>query len=102
MEELAKRPFIVDVAEGEASWYGDRKHGRLTANGEIFDMHAMTAAHSTAPFGTVFVVVRINDRLPKKHGRLIDLAHEPARRLDMIEQGFARVRLFRVRLADGD
>lgn len=88
---------------GIASFYGDPHNGRPTANGEIFDKHAMTAAHRTLPFNTRVrvqdldnhrsVVVRINDRGPFVAGRIIDLSEEAARRLGMIGAGTARVRL---------
>ncbi|MEO0642195.1 MAG: septal ring lytic transglycosylase RlpA family protein [Pseudomonadota bacterium] len=86
-----------------ASYYGKRFHGRRTANGERFDMNAMTAAHKTLPFGTRVrvtnpangraVTVRINDRGPFIAGRAIDLSRAAAQRLGMIQRGHARVRL---------
>lgn len=89
--------------EGLASFYGDPHHGRPTANGEIFDKHAMTAAHRTLPFNTRVrvhnlesgqsVVVRINDRGPFIAGRIIDLSEEAGRRLGIFNAGIARVRL---------
>lgn len=100
--ELSRRPLVLDVREGTASWYGTHENGHVTASGEVFDMNAMTAAHSTAPFGTTFIVVRVNDRLPKYHKREIDLSYAAAMRLGIVKQGLARVRLFQVKLADGD
>lgn len=89
--------------EGRASFYGLRFKGRPTASGEIFDPQAMTAAHRTLPFGTRLrvtntsngrsVVVRINDRGPYAHGRIIDLSRAAAERLEMIRSGTARVTL---------
>jgi len=89
--------------KGIASWYGRKYHGRLTANGERYDMHALTAAHKRLPFGAVVVVknlengkkvrVRINDRGPFKKGRIIDLSYAAARELGMVEQGLARVKI---------
>lgn len=89
--------------EGVASYYAHEFHGRLTSNGETFDMHSLTAAHRTLPFGTQVrvtnlennrtVMVRINDRGPFKEGRIIDLAMGAAKELDMIRNGTARVRL---------
>jgi rare lipoprotein A len=86
-----------------ASYYADKFHGRKTANGEIFDMHNLTAAHRTLPFNTRLrvrniendktVVVRINDRGPFKDNRVIDLSLEAARRIDLIPSGTARVEL---------
>ncbi|NDY42093.1 septal ring lytic transglycosylase RlpA family protein [Dissulfurirhabdus thermomarina] len=90
-------------AEGVASWYGPDFHGRRTANGETYDMHALTAAHRTLPMGTRVrvvnldngrsVVVRINDRGPFVRGRIIDLSYAAARKLGMIGPGTARVRI---------
>jgi rare lipoprotein A (peptidoglycan hydrolase) len=86
---------------GIASYYAEAFHGRTTANGETFDMNAMTCAHLTLPFGTVLRVtnldndrsttVRVNDRGPYVEGRIIDLSKGAARSLDMIEAGTANV-----------
>jgi len=88
---------------GVASYYGNPHHGRRTASGERFDMHDMTAAHRTLPFGTRVrvtnlgngrsVVVRINDRGPWKKGRIVDISYDAARELHMVGVGTARVRL---------
>ncbi len=88
---------------GLASWYGPGFHGNKTANGEVYDMHARTAAHRTLPFGTLVrvtrldtgasTVVRINDRGPHVAGRVIDLSNAAANDLDMVKAGVARVRL---------
>ena len=88
---------------GVASWYGRQFHGRRTANGERFDMNALTAAHPTLPLSTVVrvtnldngrsVAVRINDRGPFARGRIIDLSHAGARALGFEAQGTARVRV---------
>jgi rare lipoprotein A len=89
-----------------ASYYGARFHGRQTANGERFDMHAMTAAHPSLPFDTRVrvthldsgrqIVVRINDRGPFIKGRIIDLSRSAAEKLGMIRSGVARVRVERL------
>ncbi len=89
--------------EGVASYYADKFHGRTTANGEIFDMHSLTAAHRTLPFNTRLkvrniendktVVVRINDRGPFKDNRVIDLSLKAAQQIDLITNGTARVEL---------
>jgi peptidoglycan lytic transglycosylase len=91
------------VETGQASWYGKAHQGKLTASGERFDMHALTAAHRTLPFGTIVRVthlksgksvnVRINDRGPFRSGRIIDLSYEAARRLGIASRGTARVEL---------
>ncbi|MGC9529285.1 MAG: septal ring lytic transglycosylase RlpA family protein [Candidatus Bipolaricaulaceae bacterium] len=88
---------------GIASWYGPNFHGKTTANGELYDMYAFTAAHKTLPFGTVVevvdletgrsVVVRINDRGPFVAGRIIDLSRAAAEALGMVERGITRVGL---------
>ncbi|MBO0662240.1 septal ring lytic transglycosylase RlpA family protein [Jiella sp. MQZ9-1] len=88
---------------GRASYYGTRFHGRRTANGERFNMNAMTAAHKTLPFGTKVrvtnrrngksVVVRINDRGPYARGRVIDLSKAAASRIGMINSGTAPVKI---------
>ncbi len=90
-------------AEGRASYYAHKFHGRKTSSGEIFNMHEMTAAHRTLPFGTLVkvtnltnkksVVVKINDRGPFKKDRLIDVSLEAAKRLGMIGPGIAKVRI---------
>jgi rare lipoprotein A len=82
---------------GDATWYGERHHGRRTASGEPFDMHDFTAAHRTLPFGTHVrvtrldtrqsVVVRINDRGPFRRGRIIDLSRAAAEQIDLIRPG---------------
>jgi rare lipoprotein A len=92
---------IVMTQTGEASWYGERHHGRRTASGEPFDMHALTAAHRTLPFGTRcrvtslrsgrMVVVRINDRGPWSKGRIIDLSRAAAEAIGMIVAGHVPV-----------
>ncbi len=88
---------------GVASWYGDDFHGRVTADGEIYDMHKLTAAHQGLPFHTLVevenlengrrVLVRVNDRGPFLKDRIIDLSFEAARRLAMTDKGTAEVRL---------
>ena len=88
---------------GVASWYGKEFHGRLTANGEVFDMTAYTATHRKLPLGSVVRVmnpvngksleVRINDRGPYVQGRMLDLSHAAARELGMVEAGTAAVHI---------
>ncbi len=91
------------IQEGTASFYGRRFHGRKTANGEIFSIDSLTAAHKRLPLGTVVrvinlkngnsVVVRINDRLPSYSKRQIDVSRAAAERLEMIRDGLAQVRI---------
>jgi rare lipoprotein A len=90
-------------AEGIASWYGPDFHGRLTANGELYDMHAISAAHTTMPLPSYArvtnldngrsIVVRVNDRGPYVRNRIIDLSIGTAKALDFYGQGLARVRV---------
>lgn len=86
-----------------ASWYGPRFHGRFTANGEIYDQNAMTAAHKSMKFGTILritnlrnnksVIVRINDRGPYIPGRHIDLSKAAAEELGVIKNGVKRLKI---------
>jgi rare lipoprotein A len=84
-----------------ASWYGPYYHGRMTANGEIFNQEASTAAHKTLPFGTklkvcyrsLCEVVRINDRGPFITGRDLDISKGTARRIGMMGAGVAPVQV---------
>ena len=94
---------LIEVVQGAASWYGPGFYGRTTANGERFSKGTLTAAHRTLPFGTKVrvtnlsngrsVVVRINDRGPFKHHRVIDLAHGAASQLLMMQAGEVPVKL---------
>lgn len=87
--------------QGMASWYGKRYHGKQTSSGEVYDMYSMTAAHTTLPIPSYArvtnpangrsVIVRINDRGPFKHDRLIDLSYAAAYKLRLAEQGSALV-----------
>jgi rare lipoprotein A len=91
------------VEEGQASWYGVPFHGRRTANGEIYDMNQLTAAHRTLPFDTILRVtnlmnglwadVRITDRGPFVENRIIDLSRAAAGAIDMVRAGVEPVRL---------
>jgi rare lipoprotein A len=103
----APEPVRYEAGElplsGVASYYADEFHGRTTANGEVYDMHALTAAHPALPFNTKLrvtnlmngssVVVRVNDRGPFKAGRIIDLSLEAAKRIGLIAPGTAPVSL---------
>ena len=99
-------PTPVDegwTEKGIASWYGEPYHGRRTASGEVYDMHRMTAAHKTLPFGTVVKVnrrdtgadvkVRINDRGPFIEGRIIDLSYAAAKKIGLDRDGVAPVKI---------
>lgn len=99
-------PTVVSVGDsfkGNASWYGPKFHGKLTSNGERYNMHDMTAAHKTLPMNTIVkvinlknglnAVVRINDRGPFIATRIIDLSKTAATKIDMVGAGTAPVRI---------
>lgn len=95
------KPLLSET--GIASWYGAPYHNRRGSNGEIYDMHAMTAAHRTLPLGSIvrvtdlktetFAIVRITDRGPFIEGRVIDLSQAAAQKIGMIGRGTAEVRI---------
>lgn len=103
---------VLLTLEGVASYYADDFHGKLTSNGEVFNMNDLTAAHRTFPFGTSVrvtnldnmkaVVVRVNDRGPFKDGRIIDLSLAAAKELDLVRNGTARVKLEVLEWGDGN
>jgi rare lipoprotein A len=94
---------LAPAQRGFASWYGPRFHGRRTANGERYDMNALTAAHPSLPFGTRVsvrnvrtgesVTVRINDRGPFSKNRIIDLSYAAARQVSVVAPGTAFVEI---------
>ena len=105
-EVLGKRYHVLPtsagyVQRGVASWYGRDFHGLATSSGEVYNMHAMTAAHTTLPLPTWVevtnltngkrVVVKVNDRGPFVDNRLIDLSYAAATQLDMVRTGTTRV-----------
>ena len=95
---------------GIASYYGKKFHKKRTANGEIFNMYKVSAAHKSYPLGTKVRVTNlengksikliINDRGPFVKGRIIDLSYRAARKLDFVNQGTAKVRIDVIRLGD--
>ena len=96
--------FDVGIKDrGVASWYGEQFHGKQAANGELFDMEALTAAHRTMPLGSMVRVVnltngkhlhvRVTDRGPYVNGRILDLSHAAAARLGMERGGLAIVQV---------
>lgn len=99
-----ERADVPVVQAGLASWYGKPFHGRPTASGEVYDMHALSAAHKTMPLPSYArvhnpangreVIVRVNDRGPFKAGRIIDLSFAAARRLGIA--GVAAVEVSRL------
>jgi rare lipoprotein A len=99
-------PTVVRTGErfqGNASWYGPDFHGKLTSNGETYNMYEMTAAHKTLPMNTVVrvtnrrngksTIVRVNDRGPFVATRIIDLSKKAAEEIDMVASGTAPVEL---------
>ncbi|MBI5038770.1 MAG: septal ring lytic transglycosylase RlpA family protein [Nitrospirae bacterium] len=101
---VSREPYAQGYIErGIASWYGEEFHGRPTSSGEIYDMHALTAAHKLMPLGTVAkvtnlengrsVTVKINDRGPFIDDRIIDLSYGSAGAIDMVETGLAPVEI---------
>jgi rare lipoprotein A len=117
----AKNPKLIPVIKnpklsykqswhGMASYYGKKFHGKKTANGEIYNMHAFTAAHKTLPLGTMVkvtnianrksVIVKINDRGPYIQGRIIDLSYAAAQKLDYVGNGTAEVKIKVLKFGD--
>ena len=96
-----KKPLAI--WECITGWYGEPFDGQETANGEIYDMYGITAAHPTLPLGSIVrivnpknhrsQIVRINDRGPYVEGRELDVSYEVARRLGFDERGLAKVRV---------
>ena len=101
---------LIDRGTIKASWYGPRFHGKFTANGEVYDQMALTAAHKSLSFGTLLkitnpkngksVIVRINDRGPYIEGRELDLSKGAAIELGILEKGVARVKVQEVALSE--
>ena len=97
---------------GRASWYGTTAQGKQTANGEVFDKHALTAAHKTLPFGTVLrvynlrnkrhILVRVNDRGPFVQGRIVDVSRRAAEQLKMMRAGVTSVAIEVISNARGE
>ena len=91
------------LMKGVSSFYADDFHGKLTANGEIYDMYGLTAAHKTLPLNTIVrvtnlannksLILRINDRGPYVKGRILDCSYGAAKKLDFITQGTTDVKV---------
>ena len=91
------------IMKGVSSFYADDFHGKLTANGEIYDMYGLTAAHKTLPLNTIVrvtnlsnnksLILRINDRGPYVKGRILDCSYGAAKKLDFISQGTTDVKV---------
>ena len=100
------------IYEGISSWYGPNFHGKLTANGEIYDMYSISAAHKSLPLGTYVKVTNldndkstyltINDRGPYVKDRILDCSMAAAKKLGFYESGIANVRIEVINFGDGD
>jgi len=100
------------VLRGVSSWYGPNFHGKLTANGEVYDMYGVTAAHKTLTLNTVVrvtnldndksIILRINDRGPYVDGRILDCSFGAAKKLGFHEQGTANVEIKIIEEGDGE
>lgn len=100
-----------DVLTGISSWYGPNFHGKLTANGEVYDQYGVTAAHKTLPLGTVVrvtnldneksIILRINDRGPYVGNRILDCSYGAAIKLGFKDLGTASVKIEIIELGDG-
>lgn len=105
-KRINTKPYQI----GYSSYYAHKFHGRLTANGEIFDMNGLSAAHRELPLGTIIrvthvgngksVTLKVNDRGPFIEGRILDLSLGAARKLEMIEAGVAKVMIEIVKPVD--
>ena len=99
------------IMKGVSSFYAEDFHGKLTANGEVYDMYGVTAAHKTLPLNTVCrvtnlsndrsLILRINDRGPYIKGRILDCSYGAAKKLDFIRQGTTEVKIEVIEWGDG-
>ena len=97
------KPKHRKVMNGISSFYAEDFHGKLTANGEVYDMYGLTAAHKTLPLNTICrvtnqsngksLILRINDRGPYVKGRILDCSYGAAKKLDFINQGTTNVKI---------
>lgn len=102
---------VLESVEGIASYYADKYHGKITYNGEVYDMNGISAAHQTYPMETIIkvtnisnnksVILRINDRMPYWKDRIIDLSLGTARELDFVEKGLTKVRIDVLKWGEG-
>ena len=108
----SKRPVNHrKIIKGVSSYYAEDFHGKLTANGEVYDMYGLTAAHKTLPLNTICrvtnlannksLILRINDRGPYVKGRILDCSYGAAKKLDFVQQGTTRVKIEIIELGDG-
>ena len=107
---LKTAKHIPKVITGVSSYYGTDFHGKLTANGEVYDMYGLTAAHKTLPLNTTVrvtnlannksLILRINDRGPYIKGRILDCSYGAAKKLDFLLQGTTKVRIEIIEVGD--
>ena len=100
------------VMKGVSSFYAEDFHGKLTANGEVYDMYGLTAAHKTLPLNTIVrvtnlvnnksLILRVNDRGPYVKGRILDCSYGAAKKLDFIVQGTTDVKIEVIEWGDGE
>ncbi len=100
------------VINGVSSFYAEDFHGKLTANGEVYDMYGLTAAHKTLPLNTICrvtnlannksLILRINDRGPYIKGRILDCSYGAAKKLDFINEGTTNVKIEVIEFGDGE
>ena len=98
--------------QGVSSWYGEDFHGNLTANGEVYDMYGITAAHKEFPLNTwarvtnldnnKSIILRINDRGPYVDNRILDCSYGAAKKLDFLDMGTANVKIEIIEWGDGE
>jgi rare lipoprotein A len=98
--------------KGVASWYGPNFHGKLTANGEVYDQYGVTAAHKELPLNTIArvtnldndksIILRINDRGPYAKNRILDCSYGAAKKLDFLNQGTANVKIEIIEFGDNE
>ena len=103
---------VPKVITGISSYYGTDFHGKLTANGEVYDMYGLTAAHKEMPLNTVArvtnldngrsLILRINDRGPYIDGRILDCSYGAAKKLGFINEGTANVEIKIIEWGDGE
>ena len=99
------------VMTGVSSFYAEDFHGKLTANGEVYDMYGLTAAHKTLPLNTIVrvtniennksLILRINDRGPYVKGRILDCSYGAAKKLEFVNQGTTKVKIEVIEWGDG-
>lgn len=106
--EFSDTENLEFIEQGIASYYADEYHGKKTASGEIYNMNEFSAAHPSLPLGIRLVVVntrnnksvivKVNDRMPSFKGRVIDLSLAAAKKIDMIRDGTAEVKIYRIKM----